>query len=398
MSGIQRMAAALGMLSLANCSRLGGSAMLPGSLSNGTSTVRARQESAVFTHLFSFDGKNGKTPVANLTYSGGMLFGTTYGGGAGDGGTAFKSTIGGTQHVLHSFAGGTDGVLPEAPLLALGNILYGTTINGGGSGDEGTIFRVTTDGVERVLYRFTGRRDGANPYAGLTELDGTIYGTTAGGGEHSEGTVFKVSTSGKESVIYSFGATYRDGQTPIARLLPRSGALYGTTYYGGSGCSSFGCGTVFKVTTSGAETVVYRFKGGTDGAAPSAALINLAGTLYGTTRRGGQYNNGTVFKVSAAGKEIVLYRFKGGTDGAGPLGMTAVNGALYGTTSAGGTSHDGTIFEVTTSGRETVLHTFKGDGDGTMPQAGLRDVNGTLYGTTAAGGASNDGTIFSLKP
>ncbi|MGA7356917.1 MAG: choice-of-anchor tandem repeat GloVer-containing protein [Candidatus Cybelea sp.] len=391
------MTAALGMLLLANCSRLGGSPTLPGSLSNGMSTVRARPESAVFTHLFSFDGKNGKTPVANLTYSGGTLFGTTYGGGTHDGGTAFKSTTGGMQHVLHSFAGGSDGVLPEAPLLPLGNAFYGTTVNGGGAGDEGTIFRVTTDGVERVLYRFTGRKDGANPYAGLTELDGTIYGTTAGGGEHSDGTVFKISTTGTESVIYSFGATYRDGQTPIARLTPRNGTLYGTTYYGGSGCSSSGCGTVFKVTTSGAEAVIYRFMGGTDGTGPSAALINLAGTLYGTTRRGGQFNNGTVFKVSAAGKEIVLYRFKGGTDGAGPLGLTVVNGMLYGTTSAGGSSHDGTIFEVTTSGRETVLHTFKG-GDGTLPQAGLRDVNGTLYGTTAAGGVSNDGTIFSLKP
>lgn len=392
------MTAALGMLLLANCSRLGGSATLPVGLSNGASIVREHPESAVFTHLFSFDGKNGKTPAANLIYSGGMLFGTTYGGGASDGGTAFESTTSGTQHVLHSFAGGSDGVLPGAPLLALGNVFYGTTINGGGPGDEGTIFRITTDGVERVLYRFKGRGDGANPYAGLTELDGTIYGTTAGGGAHSEGTVFKVSTAGIESVVYSFGATYRDGQTPIARLTPRNGTLYGTTYYGGSGCGSSGCGTVFKVTTSGAETVVYRFKGGTDGAAPSAAFINLAGTLYGTTRRGGEFNNGTVFKVSSAGKESVLYRFKGDTDGAGPLGLTAVNGMLYGTTSAGGSSHDGTIFAVTPSGRETVVHTFKGGGDGTLPQAGLRDVNGKLYGTTAAGGASNDGTIFSLKP
>lgn len=392
------MTVALGMLLLANCSRLGDSATLPGSLSNETSVARARPQKAVFTHLFSFDGKNGKTPVANLIYSGGLLFGTTYGGGAHDGGTAFKSTTGGAQHVLHNFTGGSDGVLPEAPLLALGNVFYGTTANGGGPGDEGTIFRVTADGVERVLYRFTGRRDGSNPYAGLTEFDGTIYGTTAGGGRYSEGTVYKSSMSGKESVIYSFGATDRDGQTPIARLTIRDGALYGTTFYGGSGCSSYGCGTVFKVTTSGIETVVYRFKGGTDGAAPSAALINLAGTLYGTTRRGGENNNGTVFKVSAAGKETVLYRFKGGTDGAGPLGLTAVNGMLYGTTSTGGSSHDGTIFEVaTSSGRETLLHTFKG-GDGAMPQAGLHDVNGALYGTTAAGGAGNDGTIFSLKP
>jgi uncharacterized repeat protein (TIGR03803 family) len=390
------MTAALAMLLLANCSRLGGSATLPGSLSNRTSMAQAHPESAVFKNLFSFDGKNGKTPLANLIYSGGTLFGTTYGGGTHDGGTAFKSTTGGAQHVLHSFTGGSDGVLPEAPLLALGNAFYGTTVNGGGAGDEGTIFTVTADGAERVLYRFRGRSDGANPYAGLTELDGSLYGTTAGGGAHSEGTLFKSSMSGKESVIYSFGATYRDGQTPVARLTPRNGALYGTTFYGGSGCSSSGCGTVFKVTTSGVETVIYRFKGGTDGAAPSAALVNLAGTLYGTTRRGGQYNNGTVFKVSA-GKETVLYRFKGGTDGAGPLGLTVVGDTLYGTTAAGGPSHDGTIFAVTTSGRETVLHQFKGS-DGTMPQAGLRDVNGTLYGTTAAGGARNDGTIFSLKP
>jgi uncharacterized repeat protein (TIGR03803 family) len=396
-SGIRKMTAALGMLALANCSRLGGSAALPVNGPNELSTVRERPESAVFTHVFSFDGRNGKTPVANLTYSGGMLFGTTYGGGAMNGGTAFETTTGGTQHVLHSFKGGSDGVLPEAPLLPIGNALYGTTVNGGGPGDEGTVFTVTANGAERVLYRFKGRKDGANPYAGLAELNGTLYGTTAAGGRHSEGTVFKISRSGTESLIYSFGATSHDGQTPIARLTPRNGALYGTTYYGGTGCSSAGCGTVFKVTTSGDETVVYKFKGGTDGAAPSGALINVAGALYGTTRHGGQNNAGTVFKISA-GKEIVLYRFKSGTDGAGPVGLTEMNGTLYGATAAGGSRHDGTIFEVTSSGRETVLHAFKGDTDGKMPEAGLHDVNGTLYGTTAAGGASDDGTIFSLKP
>jgi uncharacterized repeat protein (TIGR03803 family) len=74
-----------------------------------------------------------------------------------------------------------------------------------------------------------------------------------------------------------------------------NGVLYGTTGGGGSAA----VGTVFKVTTSGHESVLYRFKNGNDGASPFAALTYLKGKLYGTPIGGGGPNNdGTVFEIT----------------------------------------------------------------------------------------------------
>jgi uncharacterized repeat protein (TIGR03803 family) len=72
-----------------------------------------------------------------------------------------------------------------------------------------------------------------------------------------------------------------------------NGALYGTTSLGGAN----GKGTVFKVSTSGNESVLYSFAGQPDAASPAASLIHVNGKLYGTTPVGGTINNGTVFEV-----------------------------------------------------------------------------------------------------
>ncbi len=327
---------------------------------------------------------------------GGTLYGTTYGGGAADSGTAFKITASRSESVLHSFKGGMDGALPEASLLGVKGAFYGTTVNGGGPGDEGVVFKIASSGAESIVHRFTGVTDGANPYAGLIELDGALYGTTAGGGANSDGTVYAIETSGKERVLYSFGATQADGSTPAAGLLDVDGALYGTTAYGGTQCGSYGCGTVFKVSTSGKERILYSFKGGNDGSTPAAGLIDVNGTLYGTTTMGGSANAGTVFQVTTSGKESVIYSFAGGSDGAVPQQLIALDGTLYGTTSAGGAANLGTIFAMTTAGQETLLYAFKGGTDGAIPRAGLVDANGTLYGTTSAGGGRKAGTVFSI--
>jgi uncharacterized repeat protein (TIGR03803 family) len=210
--------------------------------------------------------------------------------------------------------------------------------------------------VSRSRYSGAGS-DGAFPEAGLIDVAGTLYGTTYQGGTSGAGTVFKVSTSGKESVLYSFKGA--DGADPYAGLIAVNGTLYGTTQQGGSaGCESgYGCGTVFELSTSGKERVLHRFKGGTDGADPYAGLIALNGTFYGTTWHGGDssacsYSSasgcGTVFEVNTSGNERVLYRFKGGKDGASPqAGLLAVKGVLYGTTGRGGSGCEcGTVFRI----------------------------------------------------
>jgi len=357
-----------------------------------------------FSHVFSFSGTDGKHPYAALIEINGALFGTTYGGGKYDSGTAFKVSASGGQRVLHSFRGGSDGALPEASLLDVAGALYGTTVNGGGSGEEGTVFKLGRAGRETVLHRFGAHADGANPYAGLIALSGMLYGVTAGGGKYSQGTVFAISTSGTERVLYDFGRSNTDGSTPVAGLTAVDGSLYGTTAYGGTSydgqnCPDYGCGTAFTIDPSGKLKTLYNFAGGNDGAFPAASLIEVNGTLYGTTTSGGVANDGTVFALTPSGVEQVVYSFKGGADGAGPQGLVNVSGTLYGTTSGGGANNDGTIFAVVaTSGVESVLYTFKGGVDGAQPRCGLLDVNGTLYGTTALGGVGQDGTVFKLVP
>lgn len=382
-------------LLLASCARGMGSSPIPYGATGVAPDVAGV---AKFAHVFSFKGKDGKEPSASLIDDDGTLYGTTYSGGAHDEGTVFTLTTSGTEHVLHDFKGGSDGALPLAGLTKAHAVFYGTTVNGGGPSGEGIVFKITSSGTERVIHRFGVAGDGANPYARLIDVNGTLYGTTSGGGASSAGTVFTVKGSGKERVLYSFNSADGDGSTPVAGLINVKGKLYGTTQYGGAHCATEGCGAVFSITTSGNEKVLYGFKGGKDGSMPTTALVDVNGTLYGTTAEGGKTNDGTVFKVTTSGKERVLYSFRGDADGAVPQGVIGLKGTLYGTTSQGGASNLGTVFSVTTGGKERVLHTFRGGSDGATPRAALLNVGGTLYGTTAQGGGGKAGTVFRITP
>jgi uncharacterized repeat protein (TIGR03803 family) len=320
-----------------------------------------------------------------------------------------------TYNILYTFTGQADGGQPVGGLIrdAEGN-LYGTTCCGGTHG-AGNVFMLDKAGKEKVLYSFTGGQDGDQPYASLIrDAEGNLYGTTFFGGGSAEctggcGVVFKLDTSGKATVLHAFTRTGGDGANPYDGLVQDpKGNLYGTTVNGGSSSAAAcfgGCGVVFRINTAGKETVLYRFRGGTDGANPFAGLVRDAkGNLYGTTQYGGTSGYGTVFKLDNARKETVLYTFTGGADGGQPLLGYLVRdakGNLYGTTVRGGASSCsylcGTVFELEKSGKETVLHGFVGGTDGTNPYAGLaRDAEGNLYGTTNQGGASGYGTVFKL--
>jgi uncharacterized repeat protein (TIGR03803 family) len=251
-----------------------------------------------------------------------------------------------------------------------------------------------------VLYSFTGGADGAYLYAPLV-LDeaGNLYGTTEYGGSYQQGSVFKLDSSGTETVLYSFKVSGTgDGQLPFAGLmLDETGNLYGTTQYGGS----HGKGTAFKVGNSGNETVLYSFTGGADGANPRAGLVQDGrGNLYGTTYRGGSgscvLGCGVLFKLDVLGNETVLYTFTGGADGANPSGVILdKTGNFYGTTLNLEASGFGTVFKLSKSGKETVLHTFTGGTDGSYPYADLvLDERGNLYGTTQGGVGGN---VFKLS-
>jgi uncharacterized repeat protein (TIGR03803 family) len=366
-----------------------------------------------YSVLYSFKGffGDGADPYADLLNVNGTLYGTTLSGGAscnGGGrprcGTVFSITTSGKETELHRFGGGSED--PEGGLINVNGTLYGTT-SGAYATDDGTVFSITTSGKETVLHSFAGgSEDGAAPFAGLINVNGTLYGTTASGGANDDGTVFAITTSGAESVLHSFGGS-KDGQEPEAGLISVKGTLYGTTFQGGAN----GQGTVFSITTSGKEHVLHSFGpfgSSGDGYRPEAGLISVKGTLYGTTAQGGEHGIGTVFNITPSGAESVLHSFAGGKrDGDYPeAGLINVNDTLYGTTLRGGAhceggseSGCGTVFSITTSGTEAVLYSFEGyPDDGALPRAGLISVKGTLYGTTEVGGASGRGMVFSLSP
>jgi uncharacterized repeat protein (TIGR03803 family) len=257
-----------------------------------------------------------------------------------------------------------------------------------------------TTSAYRVLHEFGDPgRNGRNPAGSLLEVNGALYGTTASGGTGSCnitegrgcGTVFRMNpTSGAKKVLYSFKGGASDGAFPVAGLIDVNGTLYGTTEYGGGGCGNFGCGTVFSISATGTEAMLYSFDHQSDGFNPVAGLIDVNGTLYGTTELGGGSSCafcGTVYSITPSGSETTLHTFNTKGDGALPeAGLIDVKGTLYGTTEAGGSSADGTVYSITTTGTEKVLHSFGGSPDGASPSAALIDIKGTLYGTAASGG------------
>jgi len=241
--------------------------------------------------------------------------------------------------------------------------------------------------------------DGWNPTSTLIEVNGSFFGTTQSGGIYGigssgngYGSVFRVTPSGEESLLHSFKGGPSDGSGPSS-LIDVNGTLYGTTAGGGT----YNKGTVFALNTSGRETILYSFRGGADGAYPRAALRYVNGTLYGTASSGGSSaNNGVVFAMTLSGAERVIHRFNG-LDGQYPAGaLIDVNGTLYGTTEEGGADDDGTVFQMSATGRERVLYSFRGGADGRYPAPFLVSVNGGLVGSVNPIG-SFAGSIFSVS-
>jgi len=334
-------------------------------------------------------------------------------------GTVFRLTPAGKQAVVHHFSGDPDGASPYGGFSAYP---YGTTA-GGGTSNKGVVFKLGTDNAVTVVHNFTGSpADGASPYTGLVQdPEGNLYGTTAYGGKYDNGVVFKLTAAGTETVLYSFtgGA---DGGIPYGNLVLNSaGTLFGTASAGGNttgNCFPSGCGVVFSLNSAGTESVLYTFTGtSTDGANPYAGLVqDTEGNLYGTTFAGGagscSNGCGAVFKVDTAGAETVLYLFTGSpADGASPYAglVRDTSGNLYGTTAYGGPSDNGVVFKVNPAGTETLLHTFTGGADGAVPRSPLiMDTAGNLYGMTYNGGIagpkcgggpeSTCGVVFKIVP
>ena len=252
---------------------------------------------------------------------------------------------------------------------------------------------------------------GYSPGAALIQgADGNFYGGTPSGGKYRVpcghfgcGTVFKVSSSRRLTAVHRFDD--RGGSSANGPLvLGADGNFYGTT-----GGGTFSCGTVFKITPEGTLTTLYNFNCA-DGFGPNGLIQATDGNFYGTTTIGGVYYGGTVFRITPAGVEKVLHIFTGGADGQFPLGLIqATDGNFYGTTFGGGANQFcqgqgnqmvgcGTVFKITPKGKLTTLYNFCAQpdcADSVSPSAGLmQGAEGNLYGTTLGRDYRSGGTVF----
>lgn len=322
-------------------------------------------------------------------------------------------------NVLANFSGDHSPSFPTADLIFdHSGMIYGTTA-GGGSGNGGTVYQLATDGTLTTLHNFSGP-DGADPVPyGRLALDqnGRLYGVTQGGGYSNIGlgVAYVVTASGQESTLAYF--TGPNGATPMAGMIldnQGSGALYGTTSAGGKGgfCYPKGCGIIYKIVLGASQpslTTLYTFSG-SDGWNPSSPLIqDAAGNLYGTTFSGGSCvtgfgGPGSIFKLSPAGNLTTLYSFgaasgcTSSSDGANPSGDLALDssGNLYGTTGSGGSCGGGTIYKLASDGTFATLHNFTGSCGG---NDGLLPINGVTLDQSQQFlfGATEGGTVFALK-
>jgi len=401
------------------------------------------------TVLYSFKAgtSDGAYPSQDVIRdSQGNIYGMTQEGGALNAGVVYKVAPDGTETVLHSFVGGAnDGSSPNgAPLLDKHGNLYGATIYGGAA-NSGVVFKLAPNGKLTLLHSFTGKDDGANPQGALlVDAAGNLYGAASLGGESTCsikgfpagsgcGTLWKLAPDGTFTVLHTFENPDKEGAIPQGSLnADAQGNLYGVTEISGEAkqclADTFenGCGTVFKLTSSGVFSLLHTFTGGSDGGIPYGGLTaDAQGNLYGSTIGGGNdklcvgtggddgRGCGTLFKLSPEGTLTTLYTFTGGADGSSPTSRLIgdCDGNRYGTADFGGdvkakacaqsdgVSGCGAVFKLSASGAFSVLYTFQGspkDGAGPIFTGVVADSAGNLYGATSSGGADGVGTVYKL--
>jgi uncharacterized repeat protein (TIGR03803 family) len=271
-------------------------------------------------------------------------------------------------------------------------------------------------GTYTPIYQFTGGPDGATPSAALTyDEKGDGYGVAEYGGilcsspfnTDGCGTVYKLSSSGQETTLVTFNGP--DGLHPDAPLTLIDHTLYGSTSAGGHGGT--GDGTLFSVHTDGTHfKLLFVFHvNGTDGYNPKGPLIpGPAGVFYGIMAGGGRpYYDGVLFELMPDGTYLRLHDFTGGADGKAPISLVSdPSGTLYGSTGGGGSACSGkvscgVVFRyVPSTATFTVLHAFA-PGEGRSPMLGSIGPDGTLYGATIYGprpAPNGFGSLFTLTP
>lgn len=359
-----------------------------------------------------------------LKHSNGFFYGTSRSGGAYGNGCLYRVSRTGEVKALVHFtgaAGTSRGKRPQSGLVDDGTgVLWGTTFQGGAgnSGDGfGTVFKfnpVSSDFTSVVEFSGTvGFAKGSFPQAALVkDASGRMWGTTSMGGAGGHGTIFHINpTNLAFTTVLAFtgNAGINRGRNVLAPLVfDGTGTMWGTTAEGGSG----GHGTLFSVNTgtSALATLVdfTGIAGAFPGSRAAAALVpGLPGTWWGTTSSGGAEGHGTIFRYTVPGGAFLSAAAFTGTGGSVPGRIPASalasdgQGNFLGTTNAGGAEDFGTIYKVNSATLTfTALRAFTGNGGavpGSMPQAGLAsDGAGYFWGVTVGGGRATQGTIYKV--
>jgi len=387
---------------------LGGGASSPVLQSGGT-VFKLSPDGSGYAILHRFlGGEDGAGPLAGLVRgSNGRLYGVTSSGGSTNRtqyGTVFGLNEDGSGYaVLHRF-NGTNGTRPSGDLIRTpAGVLFGTTI-GGGANNGGVIFRINENGSAfSVVHDFGGSlAEGSGPTAGLTvSADGFLYGTTASGGPNKTGVIFRLRSDGTEYIVLAHlppGGVANEDEVSVL-VFGDNGFLYGTK--SGGGLESLGL--IFKLNPNGGPLEIVRSfrRYGGDARGGEAKLLRASdGLFYGTAAGGGDNNAGAVFRFAENPFSYALAHSFTTNDGSGPgMLIEALPGILFGTMSTGGQSNKGTIFRLNIDGSDfSVIHHFTGADGGEQPMPSLvvaRD--GLLYGATLRGGTNSAGSIFRLN-
>jgi hypothetical protein len=321
---------------------------------NGCGTVFEIDSSGNENVVYRFTGgTDGQSPASGLVIdSAGNLYGTTSA-------AVFKLDTARKLTTLHS-----PGAYAGLAIDPAGN-LYGSSADG--------IFKLDPSSL---TYSVLAPGVGSNAPLALDSA-GNLYGTTGSASCKTPcGTVFELDTKGTYTTLHTFPQGPLDGFNPVSGVIvDAADNLFGTTLSGGAlNCTGgqhnpVGCGTVFKLNASHVESVFSLQVGDY----PNVGLVqDAAGNLYGSAEWSGP-TAGTpavLFKMTPSGAETVLFEFSsGGLQRSYPLGSLAVDasGNIYGTTQYGG-GGTGTAFKLNPTGPATYALTISpsGGGSGTV--------------------------------